>query len=143
MAEDAGPQVIHATTVAVCGRAALITGASGSGKSSLALEMLSRGALLVADDRTVLHREGGVLIASVPPTLDGMIEARGVGILGASMAGPTPVALLVDLDTPEDARLPPQRSANLLGVSLTLLHNTRTAAFAAAILQYLREGRRA
>lgn len=142
-AEGQGPEVIHASCVAQGGRAVLIRGASGAGKSSLALELMARGAELVADDRVILTREGGALIARAPETLAGMIEARGVGILNARPAGSAPVALVVDLDHLETDRLPPQRSTNLLGVSLTLLHNTDTAAFAAAILQYLREGRRA
>ncbi|WP_010141035.1 HPr kinase/phosphorylase [Oceanicola sp. S124] len=143
MAEAREARVIHASCVAVQGRAVLILGTSGSGKSSLALELLSRGAALVADDRVILTREGDRLIARAPETLSGMIEARGVGLLGAAPAGPQPVALVVDLDQTEENRLPPHRSTNLLGLSLTLLHNTGTAAFAAAILQYLREGRRA
>ncbi|WP_342351761.1 HPr kinase/phosphatase C-terminal domain-containing protein [Pseudooceanicola antarcticus] len=134
---------MHASCVALQGRAVLILGASGSGKSSLALELMSRGAALVADDRVILTREGSRLIARAPETLSGMIEARGVGLLGAAPAGPQPVQLVVDLDQTEENRLPPHRSTNLLGLSLTLLHNTDTAAFAAAILQYLREGRRA
>ncbi|PJE30145.1 HPr kinase/phosphorylase [Pseudooceanicola marinus] len=138
-----GAQVVHASCVVVGGCAALIRGASGSGKSSLALELMARGARLVADDRVILTCDGPRVIARAPEALSGMIEARGVGLLNASPAGPSPLALVVDLDRPETERLPPQRSTNLLGVSLTLLHNTGTAAFAAAILQYLREGRRA
>lgn len=136
-------QVVHASCAAVAGRAVLILGPSGSGKSTLALELLSRGAALVADDRTVLLRDGSGLVASVPETIAGMIEARGVGLLNAGYAGPTQVCLVVDMGKDETERLPPRRSTILLGVSLPLLHNTGTAAFAAAILQYLREGRRA
>lgn len=143
MAGASEARVMHASCVALQGCAVLILGASGSGKSSLALELMSRGAALVADDRVILTREGSRLIARAPETLSGMIEARGVGLLGAAPAGPQPVHLVVDLDQTEENRLPPHRSTNLLGLSLTLLHNTDTAAFAAAILQYLREGRRA
>ena len=41
--------LLHASCVAVAGRAVLITGPSGSGKSSLALTLLAHGAALVAD----------------------------------------------------------------------------------------------
>ncbi len=142
-AREAGPVILHASCAALDGRAVLVLGPSGAGKSSLVLEMLSRGAGLVADDRVVLARDGAALIARPAPALQGLIEARGVGILKAAYAGPSPVTLVVDLGKDELERLPPQRSTILLGVSLPLLHNTGTAAFAAAILQCLREGRSA
>ncbi|MDX5349528.1 MAG: serine kinase, partial [Paracoccaceae bacterium] len=46
-----GPQIVHATSVAVDGRGLLILGPSGAGKSSLALRLIALGARLVADDR--------------------------------------------------------------------------------------------
>ncbi|WP_233544969.1 HPr kinase/phosphorylase [Pseudooceanicola sediminis] len=138
-----GPVIVHASCAAVAGRGVLVLGPSGAGKSSLVLEMLSRGAGLVADDRVILSRETDALIAASPPPLEGLIEARGIGILKARYGGPTKVSMVVDLGKDELERLPPQRSTILLGVSLPLLHNTGTAAFAAAILQYLREGRSA
>jgi len=58
---------IHATTVAVNGRGVMIRGASGSGKSALALQMIAMGAELVSDDRTSLIVHENRLIAS-PPT---------------------------------------------------------------------------
>ncbi|WP_368484377.1 HPr kinase/phosphorylase [Pseudooceanicola sp. HF7] len=135
-------QGLHASCVALDpDRAVLILGASGSGKSSLALELMARGAQLVADDRVDLRQEGAALWASAPQTIVGKIEARGVGILNARALAGARVTLCVDLDQRESERLPPQRSSFLLGVSLPLLHNTGTAAFPAAILQYLREGR--
>ncbi|MBT9384714.1 HPr kinase/phosphatase C-terminal domain-containing protein [Pseudooceanicola sp. CBS1P-1] len=136
-----GQGSIHATCVSLEGRGLLIRGPSGSGKSSLALELMARGAGLVSDDRVILERRGAAVIASAPETIRGMIEARGVGLLNARPADPAPLVLVVDLATPESDRLPPHRSTILLGVSLTLLHNTGTSAFPAAILQYLREGR--
>lgn len=132
---------IHAGCVALEGRGLLILGPSGAGKSALALELMARGAALVSDDRTELRREGAALIADAPEALKGMIEARGMGILRARPAGPVPLVLVADLGETETDRLPPRRSKILLGVSLPLLHNTGTAAFPAAILQYLREGR--
>ncbi|MFQ5437976.1 MAG: HPr kinase/phosphorylase, partial [Paracoccaceae bacterium] len=47
--------IVHAGAVAFDRRAVLILGPSGSGKSSLALELMSRGASLVSDDRTILR----------------------------------------------------------------------------------------
>ena len=72
---------MHATCVAVGPHAALIRGASGRGKSGLALQLLAMGAVLVSDDRTRLWRAGDALMADAPDTIRGRIEARGVGIL--------------------------------------------------------------
>ena len=55
---------LHASAVAIEGRAVLITGPSGSGKSGLALDIIALGARLVADDGVILRREGERLILS-------------------------------------------------------------------------------
>ncbi len=137
--------VLHASCVAVNGAGVLILGASGRGKSGLALQMMALGAGLVADDRTVLHMVASPdrprLVADAPATLRGRIEARGVGILHAAACGPCQIALIVDLDSPETDRLPPMRQMALLGVTLPLLHMVDTVSFPAAILQYLEHGR--
>ena len=134
---------MHGSCVALEDRAVLILGASGQGKSALALELMALGAGLVADDRVILTREGEKVQASAPEPIAGRVEARFVGILNAAVAGPANLALVVDLDTDESERLPPRRSKNLLGVSLPLLHNSETRHFPAAILQYLKAGRSA
>ncbi len=85
----------------------LILGRAGAGKSSLALQLMALGAQLVADDQTVVQRREEHLIASAPETIRGQIEARGIGILAAPAAPPTPLRLIVDLDAEEDSRLPP------------------------------------
>ena len=137
-----GPHVLHATTVAWQGRACLIRGASGTGKSALALQLMGYGAGLVADDRTILTETDAGVVASCPEPLLGLIEARGVGLLEAEPHPPCPVVLVVDLDRQETERLPPRRTADLLGHALPLVHDTGTGAFAASILQYLKAGRR-
>lgn len=123
------------------GAAVLILGAAGSGKSTLALELMAYGATLVADDRVLLTVEQGQLTARCPPAIQGMIEARGVGILNAAHVSHSQVVLAVDLDQQEVARLPPRRLVTFLGVALPLLHRVNQAHFAPAILQYLRAGR--
>ena len=57
---------LHASTVASDGRAVLIAGPSGSGKSDLALRLIDRGFTLVSDDRTILTKDGERIIASAP-----------------------------------------------------------------------------
>ncbi len=136
------PLVLHATCVALGDRAVVITGASGRGKSALGLGLMSLGCTLVADDRTELTAETSTLIARCPLALQGLIEARGVGILRADTIAHATVALSVDLDQTETDRFPPQRSVTWLNLSIPLLHKVESAHFAAAILQYLRAGRR-
>ena len=130
--------LLHATTVAIAGRAVLIIGPSGAGKSALALQLLALGAELVADDRTEVRRDGDQIIATVPDTIAGKIEARGVGILDVAAAGPTPVVLVVDLAQRETQRLPQAHIHELLGVTLPCLHNAVGVHFPSAILLYMK-----
>jgi len=133
--------ILHASCVAHRGRGLLILGPSGAGKSGLALEMLAFGALLVADDRTLLRREGGRIIADAPESLRGLIEARGAGILHATAHGPVELALAVDLARPEPLRLPPDRRLDLLGGTLPLVLGAGRVHLASILLQYLAAGR--
>jgi len=133
--------ILHATCVSVAGKAVVFTGVSGSGKSSLALNLMALGADLVADDRVILKKVGGIISASAPETISGMIEARGIGLLKAKAFGPAPVACVVDLDQVETARMPPVRKIMLLGQSVTLLFKVDSLHFPAALMQYLKEGR--
>jgi len=142
-AQDADPPhtQVHASSVTVNGRALLILGASGSGKSSLALTLMAHGATLLADDRTDLTRDESGLIASCPAAIAGQIEARGVGILAATASAPAPVYVAIDLDQTESARLPEGRVTSFLGVKIPRLHKVETDHFAAALLQYLKAGK--
>jgi serine kinase of HPr protein (carbohydrate metabolism regulator) len=72
---------VHGTSVALDGAGVLLRGPSGAGKSDLALRLIDGGAALVADDQTELRRVGAGLRMSAPPTIAGLLEVRGVGIL--------------------------------------------------------------
>jgi HPr kinase/phosphorylase len=72
---------IHASCVAVDGHGLLLIGPSGAGKSDLALRLIDRGAILVADDRCDIRYDGSRLFASPPEALAGLMEIRGLGIL--------------------------------------------------------------
>lgn len=100
------PFVMQASAVAIDGRALLIEGPPGSGKSSLALALIDRGAGLIGDDAVTLTVEGGRLMASPPPNIAGLFEVRGVGIATLPLAPPAPVALLLSLGGPAPERLP-------------------------------------
>jgi HPr kinase/phosphorylase len=127
-------RTLHATTVARHGRALLIRGPAGSGKSALALELIARGAVLVADDRTVLTSAPGGPAAAPPPAIAGLIEARGVGLLRLPWAGGVPLAAVVDLADPEPDRVPPRRTTVVLGHEVTLYRRVEGAHFPAALL---------
>lgn len=122
---DRGPRLsaetVHASTVTSEGRAVLITGASGSGKSDLALRLLDRGFSLVSDDQTIVKKDGNRLLASAPPTIAGKLEIRGIGIVEMACAENVPVALIVEL-TSDIQRLPDDsRERPILGVKLPLI----------------------
>ena len=140
-AEDLGSAIVHASCVAVAGQGLLITGRSGSGKSSLALEMIGLGAELVADDRVDLRMEGEKVMARPPEAISGLIEARGIGLLRARPAGPVPLAFVLDLDVVETARLPDPRVIRVLRQSVPLLHSVEAPHFAASLVQLLKMGR--
>ena len=132
---------MHESCVAVDGKAVLILGESGTGKSTLALTLMAFGADLVADDRVILQEDAGQVMASAPATIAGLIEARGVGILNADAIVNARLALVVDLDVVEGERLPTLRQITILGCKLPLLHRVEGIHFGPAILQLLRAGR--
>ena len=125
-------ETMHASCVALEGRAVLITGISGSGKSDLSLRLLDRGFTLVSDDQTIVRKAGTQLIASAPATIAGKLEIRGVGIVTMETVADVPVALLVDL-TSDVQRLPDDnRERPVLGVSLPLISVDAMSASAAS-----------
>ena len=130
MAEPAGTALIHATAIALAGRAVLIRGAPGAGKSDLALRclavaspLLAEPAVLVADDQVSLSVDGGRLVARPPPTIAGKLEIRGLGIRDFPYLAAAEVVLAADLVAGESVeRLPdPQPFATIAGVRLPLV----------------------
>ena len=123
-------ETVHASTVASDGRAVLITGPSGSGKSDLTLRLLDRGFTLVSDDQTIVKKDGDRLIASAPPNIAGTLEIRGIGIVDMDIVTDLPVALLVEL-TSDIQRIPDDsRERPILGVPLPLISIDAMAASA-------------
>jgi hypothetical protein len=94
----ANAETVHATAVAIGGAGVLLCGPSGSGKSDLALRLIDRGAILVADDVVNLRLADGHLHAYPEPALRGLLEVRGVGIIEFPYLDEAPVALAVRLD---------------------------------------------
>ncbi|MDE1914650.1 MAG: HPr kinase/phosphatase C-terminal domain-containing protein [Sphingomonadales bacterium] len=109
------------TGVAISGRAMLITGATGIGKSSLALALIDRGARLVGDDGVALEMREGVLYASPAPATRGLMEVRGVGIVPMPVAEQVPVALIVRLSTDGPRYVEDSPHEAVLGTSLPVI----------------------
>jgi serine kinase of HPr protein (carbohydrate metabolism regulator) len=136
---DGAAELVNATAIAAAGRAALIRGASGTGKSDLALRCLAHGASpllpsparLVSDDWVRIFHAGDALRAEAPEAIRGKLEVRGLGIVAVDYAGAANVALLVEISPPDEIERLPDENArgSLMGVSLPLL---RVAAFEAS-----------
>ena len=132
--DETSSLLIHGSAVRLGDKGVLLLGKSGRGKSDLALRMIDRGAILIADDQVRLSRAGDRLVAAAPPKLSGLIEIRGVGIMRLPCEQAF-LDLVVDLDLDgEETRLPEPMIATWHGVELPKIRiNARTAAAVAKI----------
>jgi HPr kinase/phosphorylase len=144
------PGSVHASALVLGEAGVLIRGPSGSGKSGLALALMAlaghRGifAALVGDDRVHIRVSGRQILASGAPSVRGLIERRGFGIVRAPTEPCAVVRLVVDLSlgSKRNPRLPDDDS---LSVSIANIVVPRLAFDAAsapierayAILEYL------
>lgn len=129
---------VHASCVDFGHAAVLLRGPSGSGKSDLAIRLIDRGALLVADDQVELEARRGELWAKAPAALVGKIEVRGVGVIEPPHVAKARVRLVVDLAPREEIeRMPPPASCAIEGVTLPLVRLTAFEASAASKLRLL------
>ena len=132
LAEYSPNQTQHGVMLAVCGEGILLTGNSGLGKSAIALDLISRGHQLVADDAPLLHSlpDNPLLFAVCPPLLADFLEVRALGILNiCKIFGATattafmPVDLVIELvehfHADANQRLQPYSGrTNILGVDI-------------------------
>lgn len=72
---------IHGGLLSIYGKGVLIRGESGMGKSEIALELIKRGHLLVADDRVDCYRIHNKIVGKAPELLREMLEIRGIGVI--------------------------------------------------------------
>jgi HPr kinase/phosphorylase len=113
---------VHASCVAVDGTGVLLRGPSGSGKSDLALRLIDTGAGLIADDRTDLQVRDGIVWATAPTEIAGLIEVRGIGVLRLDAVVGIGVGLVIDLiDTGRVDRHPDAETCDLEGIAVPVL----------------------
>ncbi len=122
---------IHGTAITFGETGVLIRGAPGSGKSTLALHLIDTEgygsgntplrAKLVADDQVELESDCGSIIASPPPSLAGLLELRGLGLMPFPHQPSTRLALIVDIVPDAKVERLPEKPFSwvaLLGVNL-------------------------
>ncbi len=113
-------EVLHGTAVAIGGLGVLLLGRPGCGKSDLALRLIDRGALLVADDQVRLQRQSDAIALSGAAEFAGRMEIRGLGIMPAPHIASAPFALALLCDAPPE-RLPDQEHRTWLGLPIPAL----------------------
>ncbi|EIZ80574.1 HPr kinase [Novosphingobium sp. Rr 2-17] len=111
----------QSTCVAIGGRAVLIEGPPGTGKSALALALIDRGATLIGDDSVLLSTEGDKLVAQPHPNTHGLLEVRNLGLLPFPVCESAPVALAVMLDADAPRYIEQAQIIAIGGVSVPCL----------------------
>lgn len=111
----------QSTCVAIGGRAVLIEGAPGTGKSTLALALIDRGAELIGDDSVMLYADDGTLIARPHPHTRGLLEVRNLGLLPFPVRDQAPVALVLVLDADAPRYIEQAGATTISGILLPCL----------------------
>ncbi len=114
------PALVQATAVAIGGRAVAFRGPPGSGKSSLALALIDRGAILVGDDGIQIERRGSQVIVSPPPHIAGKLEIRNLGLVELPTTT-APLGLILDLAQKAERYREQAEVSELLGIPVPAL----------------------
>jgi len=127
--------IIHGVFMELLSLGVLLTGESGLGKSELALELVSRGHMLVADDAPEFMRIApNIILGSCPEMLRDFLEVRGLGVLNIrEMYGDSSIKLskylrliihLTSMNniTPEERLSTQVRTKNVLGLDIPVIH---------------------
>ncbi len=120
---------VHGVLMEICGLGVLIRGPSGIGKGDLALELISRGHRLIADDAPQISLSTPHFLSGhCPPLLRNLLEVRGLGVLNVAalfgeqaVAAGTPLHLIVTLETLAEAETTERDIAGPLHTSCRLL----------------------
>lgn len=136
-------QTLHATCVAFGNAGVIIFGPSGSGKSALGLQLIALGANLISDDIVRLTLEDGVTVAHAPTRLEGVMEARHVGLLHVPHKARALVHLCIDMGQVETKRLPHSHVTPLLFQAVKTIYRVDGPHFPAAVKLLLTNGQAA
>ena len=118
----------HCSVIEINQTGIMITGSSGSGKTSLALGLLERAnshqllSAFISDDQAILREHNSRLVAKTPPTIAGKLELHGYGIIDLPYKKETTIDLVIEM-CPEDTldRMPEERFTTINNVQLPLL----------------------
>lgn len=122
MKNNENSTIIHASCVSIKGKAVLIMGDSGSGKSDLALRFIDEGATLVSDDYVQIALNGKDLLANPAPNISGLLEVRGIGLLSLPFISNIAIKLVVNLVNHEQIeRMPEPKFFSCLEQEVPLL----------------------
>ena len=124
---------MHATCVDINGSGVLIVGRSGSGKSSLAINLLALGSTLVADDQCELVKKNNRFRISKPVSLPNSIEIRGIGLVSVPMVVETSLDWVVNMDEAETQRMPDLQFTEIDGYRIPTIFGKNMDDFASRI----------
>ncbi len=134
---------IHATAIVIGKTGLLFLGPSGSGKSILAFSCLAAArplgldAMLVADDRVLMAKRNGSIIAECPPSIAGLMEIRYTGIVRMPYVSKAEMHFAIrPIDPATAERLPPddERIDVTDSIRLPLIRLSATSANPLAII---------
>ncbi len=130
--------LIHASCVRYKDKGILIMGESGTGKSDLALRLMDEGAILISDDYVDVTPNDGKAIANTPPTIEGLIEVRGIGLVKSDYENQCELGLVLELcNRDEIDRLPEAAYFDVEDVKIPLYKFDAFAASAIAKINLL------
>ena len=120
---------MHACALQIGGFGILILGRSGSGKTSTMLRLLEHAKLqaveahMIADDQVYLEQDTGLLVASPPMSVAGLLEIRGFGICKHDHLEKSQIHLVTELvDDKSLERMPEKSDIDLEGITLPKLN---------------------
>jgi HPr kinase/phosphorylase len=126
----------HATLVEYHKQGIMIKGPSGAGKSDVALRLIERGAILVADDQLLISLQDKRLIGYAPERLKGLLEVRGIGIINLPCHPYFSIDFLIELVTgPTYERFP---SSEVFRIYKKTIPKYYLWAFEASILEKIK-----